>query len=287
MNPAPPNKNRLKDAVNSVPVPDDLAARLRSQIQARGLPSGGRDRLKSAVKNVPVPASLDSRIRIPIPGALPTWRWLPRLAPVFVVAGVLAALWTAYQFGHLRLTKASQDAYIASVSSHLGALMRIGLRDHIHCSVFRKYPKNPPTAEEILNPRFERGVKPISPRYAGLIPIVRSLVPEDYRMTLAHQCTYNGREYIHLSLRDESNMLSLVMTRKVNGESFRAENLLPARNESGIPMYQAGVQRFQISAFETGDYLVYFISDLGKQQNTNLMLALAPRVKGFLATLEL
>ena len=106
-------------------------------------------------------------------------------------------------------------------------------------------------------------------------------------MTLAHQCTYNGREYIHLSLRDESNMLSLVMTRKVNGESFRAENLLPARNESGIPMYQAGVQRFQISAFETGDYLVYFISDLGKQQNTNLMLALAPRVKGFLATLEL
>ena len=105
MNPTPPNKNRLKDAVNSVPVPDDLAARLRSQIHAQGLPSGARDRLKSAVKNVPVPASLDSRIRNPISGALPPWRWLPRLAPVFVAAGVLAALWTAYQFGHLRLTK--------------------------------------------------------------------------------------------------------------------------------------------------------------------------------------
>ena len=69
-------------------------------------------------------------------------------------------------------------------------------------------------------------------------------------MTLAHQCTYKGREYIHLSLKDESNMLSLVMTRKVNGESFRAENLLPALNGSGIPMYQAGVQRFQISALK-------------------------------------
>jgi hypothetical protein len=287
VNPTPPNKNRLKNAVNSVPVPDDLAARLRSKIHAQGLPSGARDRLKRAVKNVPVPASLDSRIRTPIPGALPTGRWLPRLAPVVVAAGVLAALVTAYQFGHLRLTKASQDAYIASVSSHLGALMRIGLRDHIHCSVFRKYPKNPPTAEEILNPRFERGVKPISPEYAGLIQIVRSLVPENYRMTLAHQCTYKGREYIHLSLKDESNMLSLVLTRKVNGESFRAENLLSALNESGIPMYQAGVQRFQISAFETGDYLVYFISDLGKQRNTDLMLALAPPVKGFLAKLEL
>ena len=92
MNPTPPNKNRLKDAVNSVPVPDDLAARLRSQIHAQGLPSGARDRLKSAVKNVPVPASLDSRIKTPITGALPTWRWLPRLVPVLVAAGVLGAL---------------------------------------------------------------------------------------------------------------------------------------------------------------------------------------------------
>jgi hypothetical protein len=287
VNPTPPNQNRLKDAVNSVPVPDDLAARLRSQIHAQGLPSAARDRLKSAVKNVPVPASLDSRIQIPISGAIPTWRWLPRLVTVLVAAGVLGVLSTAYQFGHLRLTKASQDAYIASVSSHLGALMRIGLRDHIHCSVFRQYPKNPPTPEEILNPRFETGVKAISPQYAGLIPIVRSLVPKNYRMTLAHQCTYKGREYIHLSLMDESNTLSLVITRKVNGESFHVENLLPALNESGIPMYQAGVQRFQISAFETTDYLVYFISDLGKQQNTKLMLALAPPVKGFLAKIEL
>ena len=287
MTPTPPNKNRLKDAVDSVPVPDDLAARLRTQIHAEGLPSGGQDRLRSAVKNFPVPKSLEDRVRSPIFWMHRPWRRVLRMVPIFVAAGVVIALSIAYQFGHFRLTRASQDAYIASVSSHLGALMRIGLRDHIHCSVFRKYPKNPPTAAEILNPRFERGVKAISPQYAGLIPIVRSLVPENYRMTLAHQCTYKGREYIHLSLMDESNMLSLVLTRKVNGESFLAEDILPALSQSGIPMYQAGVQRFQISAFETTDYLVYFISDLGKQQNTNLMLALAPPVKGFLAKLEL
>jgi len=264
VNPTLPNKNRLKDAVNSVPVPDDLEAHLRGLIHA--------DKLRF--------------------GALLRWRWLPKLVPAVAVAAVAvaavsAALLTAYQFGHFRLTRGSQDAYIASVSSHLGALMRIGLRDHIHCSVFRKYPKNPPTPEEILMPTPERGVKAISPQYAGLIPIVRSLVPENYRMTLAHQCTYKGREYIHLSLKDESNMLSLVITRKVNGESFLAENILPALNESGIPMYQAGVQRFKITAFETSDYLVYFISDLDKQRNTDLMLALAPRVKEFLGKLEL
>ena len=110
---------------------------------------------------------LPTAVRNAISWALPPWRWLPRVAPVFVAAGVLAALWTAYQFGHLRLTRVSQDAYIASISSRIGALMHIGLRDHIHCSVFRKYPKNPPTADEILNPRFEKGVKAISPQYGG------------------------------------------------------------------------------------------------------------------------
>jgi hypothetical protein len=106
-------------------------------------------------------------------------------------------------------------------------------------------------------------------------------------MTLAHQCTYKGREFIHLSLMDQSNMLSLVITRKVDGESFHGAGMLPTLSESAIPMYQAGVQRFKLTAFETGDYLVYFISDLDKQGNTNLMLALAPRVKEFLEKLEL
>ena len=42
-----------------------------------------------------------------------------------------------------------------------------------------------------------------------------------------------------------------------------------------------------MTAFETRDYLVYFISDMGKQQNTDMMLALAPQVKDFLNKLEL
>ena len=145
VNPTPPNKNRLKDAVNSVPLPDDLAARLRSQIHAQGLPVRVRgDRLKSAVKNVPVPASLDSRITDHLSlGPLPTMALASQaVAPVFVAAGrSRSAMDPPTNSGHLRLTKASQDAYIASVSSHMGALMRIGLRDHIHCSVFRKYPQ--------------------------------------------------------------------------------------------------------------------------------------------------
>ena len=98
----------------------------------------------------------------------------------------------SYQLGHLRLTVRSQESYIASVSTHIATLMRVGLGDHIHCSVFRKYPKNPPTTEEF--------VEKMNPQYAGLIPIVRSQVPDNYRMMLAHQCRYHGRKFVHLSL---------------------------------------------------------------------------------------
>jgi hypothetical protein len=274
-----PRVNRLKNAVDSVAVPDGLMARVRNQIHAGTLASDANERLKSAVHNVEVPPFLEARIRNHIRTVKPSRRWLPRLVPVTIAAAAVFGVITAYQLGHLRLTVRSQESYIASVSTHIATLMRVGLGDFIHCSVFRKYPKNPPTTEEFI--------EKINPHYAGLIPIVRSQVPDSYRMMLAHECSYHRRKFVHLSLMNDSNMLSLVITRKSRGESFSTEDVLPALVRSGIPMYQSSVQRFQMTAFETSDYLVYFISDLPKQQNTDMMLALAPGVKTFLAKLEL
>ena len=74
--------------------------------------------------------------------------------------------------------------------------------------------------------------------------------------------------------------------RKTAGESFRASEIVPALVQGGIPMYQAGVQRFQMTAFETRDFLVYVISDLDQQQNTELMIALSAPMKEFLVKLE-
>lgn len=274
MSQTPDSNNRLKNAVNSVAVPPDLEAAIRGQVHSQAF--GADARLREAVQSIQAPPFLEARIRHSLNTQKPPRRWLPRLIPVTAAAGVVALL-ISYQLGHLRLTVRSQESYISSVSTRVATLMRVGLGDHIHCSVFRKYAKNPPTAEEFL--------QKMKPQYAGLIPIVRSQVPENYRMTLAHECRYHGRRFIHLSFMDDANMLSLVMTRKSAGESFKTEDMLPALVQSGIPMYQTGVQRFQMTAFETPDYLVYFISDLSKQQNTDLMLALAPRVKDFLAKL--
>jgi hypothetical protein len=236
------------------------------------------NRLRAAVQSIDPPAFLDARIRRRLRVEEPGRSWLVRMIPLAAAVVVFAALGIAYELGHLRLTVRSQETYIASVSMRVASLMRIGLGDHIHCAVFRKYPDHLPNMEEFIGK--------MNPQYAGLIPIVRSQVPGGYRMTLAHECSYHRRKFVHLSFMDDSNMLSVVIARKGEGESFETEGMLPALVRADMPLYQANVQRFQISAFETGAYLVYFISDLPKQGNTELMLALGPKVRDFLVTQE-
>ena len=271
--------NLLKKAVAGVSVPPGLSAAIRARLSEEEMQNQARERVREAVRSVAVPPFLAARIRNRIETAGSRRRRLPRLVSVGAAAAVLFAAGIAWQLGHLRLTDSSQESYISSVSTQVATLMRVGLGDHIHCSIFRKYPKNAPTTESFL--------EKMNPQYAGLIPIVRSLIPGSYKMMLAHECHYQKRTFVHLSLMDGSNMVSLVIARKAEGESFRTEDMLPALVQSGIPMYQTGVQRFQMTAFETRDHLVYFVSDLPKQQNTTFMLALAPQLKQFLARTEL
>jgi len=48
-----------------------------------------------------------------------------------------------------------------------------------------------------------------------------------------------------------------------------------------------GVQRFQMTAFETRDHLVYFVSDLPSSRTPLNNWALAPQVRDFSPGLEL
>ena len=165
-----------------------------------------------------------------------------------------------------------------SVSGKVTPLMRVGLGDHVHCSVFRKFPKDPPPVE-----RLEAN---LGAEYRVLLPIVQSNVPADYRLMIGHQCRYHSRRFVHLSFMNDSHLLSLVIAKKSDGkgedESFEAQGLLPALVESGIPMYQASVQRFAMNAFESKGYLVYLVSDLPTGDNSRMMTAMAPAVKGLL-----
>jgi len=278
MNPQSDLNNRLRRAINSVKVPTGLDAAIRNDIGVAQAEVAYRARLRQAVQSEPAPAFFETRVRARIASERPLRRWAMRLAPVTAGAAILGALVVSYQLGHLRLTVHSQESYIASVTTHVASLMRVGLGDHIHCAVFRKFPKTPPPTDQF--------VEKLGPEYAGLIPIVRENVPTQYQLMLAHQCKYHNRKFVHLSLLDGSHLLSLVISRKVEGESFQTENMLPALLQSGIPMYQSDVQRFATTAFETKDHLVYFISDLPNDKNVQIMLALGPQLKQLLTKLE-
>jgi anti-sigma factor (TIGR02949 family) len=235
-----------------------------------------RARLKSAVQGVETPAFLEARIRANLRSGNRGSFWA--MTSATIAASVLLAVGVAYQGGHLRLTRSSQESYIGSVSSHVATLMRVGLGDHIHCAVFRKYPKNPPTMQQF--------VEKMGPKYSGIIPIVRDSVPADLKMLLAHQCKYHDRQFVHLVLKSDSQLLSVVIARKGEGEAFTAEELAPALTESGISIYDSSTPRFQMAAFESRDHMVYIISDMPKQQNSDLMRAMAPQLKSYLSKLE-
>ena len=237
-----------------------------------------RARLQAAVKNQAVPPELKVRIREQIRNRRPgTWfsmgwsRWAVASAASLLVC---AGLWVNYSRERMPdlLDRPRQSAYIQRVSASLAAVLKVGLGDHIHCAVFRKYPQNPPPVEKM---EAELG-----PSYKGLLPVVRASVPEGYRVIMAHQCTYAGRKYIHLTLEKGGDLLSLVVARKNPGESW--SGLTAAAAPSGIPIYQSAAGRYQVAGFEAGNFLAYIVSDLKGKANLQIASNLAPGVREFL-----
>ena len=116
-----------------------------------------RSRLKTAVEAQDVPPELQVRIREQIRNSrsgnwlslewLRTggWRWAGALAAGLVVAAGLWVNQSAERMPGLG-DRPAQNAYISHVSANLAAVLKVGLGDHIHCSIFLNYPMEaPPT----------------------------------------------------------------------------------------------------------------------------------------------
>jgi anti-sigma factor RsiW len=241
-----------------------------------------RIRLKAAVKAQAVPPGLQTQIRERIRSGRPgSWlgvAWLRAGWPRWAAVAVLIAcfgLWLSYP-PERRLAvydRQGQGAYIARISANLATIFKVGLGDHIHCSIFHKYSKTPPPVEKMEGE--------LGPAYAGLLPVVRAAVPEGYKVIMAHQCSYAGRKLIHLTFEKNGRLLSLVVARKQAGESL--DGLSPAAEPSGIRIYQSAAGRYQVAGFEAGDFLAYVVSDLRSKANLQIAANVAAGVHGFLA----
>jgi len=237
-----------------------------------------RERLRGAVRSIPVSPNLHVAIQDSIQSARGPSRSFAYRKALPIAAALLICLSAAvaYRLGYLRVTKRSQEAYLASISGPVADIMRVGLGDHVHCAVYRAFSKQHPTFEEMARDLGQ---------YKDLVPVVARLIPHDYRIETAHQCRYHSRRFVHLTMRKGSALVSLVISRRGDGESFERDQLVPALTESGICIYQGSAQRFEISGFETPDYVVYVVSNLSREDNRDMMLALAPSVTSFLRSL--
>jgi anti-sigma factor (TIGR02949 family) len=235
-----------------------------------------RTSLLNAVRGEAVPADLEQKVRRRIQESQPGRLWIAGFSLRWMSAVTALVLLSAGAWIALRERQA-QNIYIGTISSRLPGILRVGLRDHIHCAVFRKYPKDPPT--------FAQMAERMGPQYAGLVPLVKEKVSDGFRIILAHHCSYQGRNYVHMVLKGPSSLVSLVITRKNSGESLPNFQLAPVLQAAGVPLYGTGVERFQVAAFETPAYLVFLISDMPAEENLQLAAALAPGVHGLLSKL--
>ena len=236
-----------------------------------------RARLRSAVNAQSVPPELQARIRRQI-RASESKRWFASgwmrwgLAAACLVISV--GIWRNRSSESMPdvADRPAQTSYIQKVSASVASVLKAGLGDHIHCSVFRRYPQNPPRLEEMEHD--------LGPQYQGLLPVVRSALPGEYRVIMAHECTYAGRKFIHLTMEKDGRLLSLVIARKQQGETL--EGLSAAATAGSVQIFQSSADRYQVAGFDAGDFLAYVVSDLTGNSNLEIASSLAPGVRKFL-----
>lgn len=239
-----------------------------------------RESLKSAVQRSAVPPFLEARIRRTLANKQTERRSLWIWAPGFALAAALAVAfltgWLGSRPAHpWEMAKTDQATFIETLYGQVADVMRVGLGDHVHCAYFRKFPKDPPTAEQLI--------AKIGPQYAPLLPAIREQAPAGHVVLLAHQCVFQDRSFIHVALEDHGKLVSLVITRKQPGEQLREGSVGSLGNATGATIYKAAADQFSIAGFEAGDYLAFVVSDHSERDNLQWAANLAAPVQRALA----
>jgi len=235
--------------------------------------------LKRVVLNVQAPDTLEKRIRSDI---RQTHRfnfnfapsWILAAAAVVVVAVMLGVFFRpgAGRSGSSTLRPLSLIAEVAPADT-TGKLLKVGFDDHVFCAVDHDMANKHLTAEQMSEKR--------GPQYEGLLNVATEKMPQGFDIVVGHRCHYQNREFVHLIVRRQQEVVSLIVTKK-SGESFPAEAAAVAMNAAGIPMYEASWHDLQVAGSETGNYLVFVVSNAEKRENEQIAENLLPAVGEFL-----
>jgi hypothetical protein len=239
----------------------------------------GRARLKAQLKRAVMqdyaPATLRERIGVDLRRSRGFSFNTLSLSLAAAAAVLVIAMATFFTSGPTR-NALSLQAQVAS-GDVTGQVLKIGFDNHVNCTIDHKLANEQFTAEQMS--------EMLGPEYAGLVALVKEKMPEAYTVAVGHRCDYQGREFIHLILRNQDNVVSLVITRK-NGEAFPAGGAGAVLQASGVPIHETSWHKIQVAGMETRDYLAFVISNKNLEGNEQIASSLAPAVSGFLRKLE-
>jgi hypothetical protein len=202
------------------------------------------------------------------------WALAGAAVAVLVLGGVIGKLWRA---NRLYDDARAQAAYISAVDVRLPRIETVGLTDHLHCAVFRRFPKEYP-AEAVA-------VQQLGPQFVQLVSMVKERMPGEYSVVMAHRCSYAGRRYLHFVLKSDSNLLSVVITEKQPGESFKGMGA-SSGPEVSVAVYEVAAKHFEVAGFESQGYLAFIVSDLDRKSALQIAENLARLVAGFLDSIN-
>jgi anti-sigma factor (TIGR02949 family) len=244
-------KQLVKDAVIREEAPPELVAALRSSIQReqRSFFSGD------------------------------TARWTMAAAAVLLIAigGFSTSRWAGtFPF--------SDQSVAQTLSGRVGEILRVGLINHVHCTILFKQWKRLLSFEEM---KVKTGRSALGPEFIDLVPVVQAKLGKNYKINQAHRCSADGRRFVHFIVQGEGDiLLSLVITEK-QGESFTQADARAVMKAAGVPVYHGHQGQLEIAGFETEKYLGYVVSNLDRAENLRIAEALVPSVHDHLQKLSL
>jgi hypothetical protein len=239
----------------------------------------GRSRLKQhlqrAVRKDEAPAALHLKIQRQLQeqSSKPRVRWMSwglAAAAAIVLAVSVWGVFTAIKSGK-PLTPAPQAQLDANAQ-----VLTVGLGNHLHCAIDRDFANKHFSDEEMSAKLGD---------YSGLVSLVKAKIPTGFEVVVGHRCKFNGREFVHLILKKQEQVVSLTLTKK-NGEAFTSAAFGEVLQASGIDLHTARLQGYEVTGFSTRDYLAFVVSNLAAQANLEMAQTLAPVMRDFVKRLE-
>lgn len=214
-----------------------------------------KSRLREAANAVPPAVGLETRIRARLREQdLKTVGWftVPRLAlsAVAVVA----------------LTVGGWAIAIQPMQRQIAAILGIGTGDHIHCTLQRN--------------DVGTFTEDTSTEMPGLLAAVKENVPPSFKPLESHICGVDGRDFGHLVFENDGHKVSVIVTRKKDGESFPRATVLARMRAHGIPVYQVASEPHHLhtAGLDSGRYFAFVVSDMSAAGNQQLMAMIGPAI---------